>query len=305
MHKIQALHSPTRSRTHARWYEAFRNEDGAFDLPSILVGVVVVGILTVGVLAAIFGVIPFAQDKGAQQDLDGMRTAEGVAKARDGKFLPAAELATKGYLPVSEKLASDTDAAGSCYLGVSLSGSGKLLVSSSSAPAPAELLATTVPGCVTRPQLKTLVEKVGGVWDGGDSTGSKLRFTPVVAPAGSTVAPAVVVWLNANLKIASSDEFRAITLGIATHDPNTPNLLTAFMNSAPAEIVLTSEEYDQKTAILDDPAVQELNAASEALKNQLMSGSVSDPDASFELHQSYVDSITAYYQAAVDGAPVG
>ncbi|WP_422758831.1 hypothetical protein [Paenarthrobacter sp. C1] len=33
-------------------------ENDAFDLPSIMVGVVVVGILVAGVLASIFGVIP-------------------------------------------------------------------------------------------------------------------------------------------------------------------------------------------------------------------------------------------------------
>lgn len=70
--------SASKASANARMSDAFKSEAGAFDLPSILVGVVVVGILTAGVLASIFGVIPFAQDKGAQQDLGAVVTAQGV-----------------------------------------------------------------------------------------------------------------------------------------------------------------------------------------------------------------------------------
>ncbi|MET4144349.1 hypothetical protein, partial [Arthrobacter sp. UYCo732] len=72
----------SKSAAKVRVADAFKNEAGAFDLPSILVGVVVVGVLTAGVLASIFGVIPFAQDKGAQQDLGAITTAQGVYKAQ-------------------------------------------------------------------------------------------------------------------------------------------------------------------------------------------------------------------------------
>lgn len=65
-----------------RLSDAFKNEGGAFDLPSVIVGVVVVAILMVGVLASIFGVIPFAQDHGAKQDLGAITTAQGVYKAQ-------------------------------------------------------------------------------------------------------------------------------------------------------------------------------------------------------------------------------
>ncbi|MET4144347.1 hypothetical protein [Arthrobacter sp. UYCo732] len=73
----------SKSAAKVRVADAFKNEAGAFDLPSILVGVVVVGVLTAGVLASIFGVIPFAQDKGAQQDLGAITTAQGVYKAQE------------------------------------------------------------------------------------------------------------------------------------------------------------------------------------------------------------------------------
>ncbi|GAA4035583.1 hypothetical protein GCM10023063_20170 [Arthrobacter methylotrophus] len=81
-----------KSTASLRVSDAFKNEAGAFDLPSILVGVVVVGILTAGVLASIFGVIPFAQDKGAQQDLGSITTAEGVYKAQTNGYTNLAGL---------------------------------------------------------------------------------------------------------------------------------------------------------------------------------------------------------------------
>lgn len=65
--------------------QSLRTSSGAFDLPSIITGVVVVGILTAGVLAAIFGVIPWAQDRSAKQDLAAINTAQGVTYAKDGQ----------------------------------------------------------------------------------------------------------------------------------------------------------------------------------------------------------------------------
>lgn len=62
-----------------------RSSAGAFDLPSIITGVVVIGILAAGVLAAIFGVIPFVQNNAAKQDLAAINTGEGVAYAKDGQ----------------------------------------------------------------------------------------------------------------------------------------------------------------------------------------------------------------------------
>ncbi|HEX9088642.1 MAG TPA: sialidase family protein [Arthrobacter sp.] len=143
------------------------SEGGAFDLPSILVGVVVVGVLTTGVLGSVFGVIPFTQDSGAKQDLASLSTAEGVAKAKDSRFASSSVLKASGYLPASaSKLAADTDAAGSCFVGVSKSGAGTVYASSNAVTTPFALTSTTLTGCITRPQLKDLVTAAGGFSDG-------------------------------------------------------------------------------------------------------------------------------------------
>lgn len=106
----------SKASTNARMSDVFKSEAGAFDLPSILVGVVVVGILTAGVLASIFGVIPFAQDKGAQQDLGAVVTAQGVYLAasteqyKENVNTYAADLdtlAADGVDLIGDKIAAD------------------------------------------------------------------------------------------------------------------------------------------------------------------------------------------------------
>lgn len=116
-----------------------RSARGAFDLPSILVGVVVVGVLTAGVLAAVFGVIPFAQDNGAKQDLSAINTAQGVHKATKGKFvddvsLKAAELV--GELPAEMTVAA-TDGGGK-YCASTQSKTGRFFTISSENTTPRE-----------------------------------------------------------------------------------------------------------------------------------------------------------------------
>lgn len=151
-----------------------RSTGGAFDLPSILVGVVVVGILTAGVLASIFGVIPFAQDSGARQDLFSYRTAEGVAKAKDSRYLDSAGLGLAGYVQKTANTAVGTDAAGTCYVGVAISGSGKMFYSTDKSADPQELTTASVTGCVSWTSLQTLVTAAGGTLPSPDSTGTKL-----------------------------------------------------------------------------------------------------------------------------------
>lgn len=125
------------STAKLRMKDAFKNESGAFDLPSIIVGVVVVGILTAGVLAAIFGVIPFAQDKAAEQDLGSVTTAQGVAKAQFEGYMDLSGLQDEKLLSSDlDVLEVDTQIDGDGWVAASLSGSGKVYVSTDEDPKP-------------------------------------------------------------------------------------------------------------------------------------------------------------------------
>jgi hypothetical protein len=125
------------------------DESGAFDLPSVITGVVVVGVLTAGVLASVFGVIPFAQDNGAKQDLAAVRTAQGVHKATKNSFtdkdgLQAATLLND--LPEQMFITDTGSGAGFCASTVSATGRTFKITSEMGQP---EESATGCPGAPT------------------------------------------------------------------------------------------------------------------------------------------------------------
>jgi hypothetical protein len=54
----------------------FKNEQGAIDLSSIMVGIIVIGLIGGIIAATIFTLIPWAQDNAAKQQLDAINAAE-------------------------------------------------------------------------------------------------------------------------------------------------------------------------------------------------------------------------------------
>lgn len=165
-----------------------RKSSGAFDLPSILTGVVVVGILTAGVLAAIFGVIPFSQDHGAKQDLSSIRTAEGAARAKDNRFMDHAGLLDVGYLHLSSTKTTKvmSDEKGTCYFSIAKSGSGKVFYATDRNPDPEILTADTEAYCLSAAQLAELIEDVGGIEDGANEEDADTNGPTVAVPKNLT-----------------------------------------------------------------------------------------------------------------------
>jgi type II secretory pathway pseudopilin PulG len=56
--------------------EAFKNEAGAIDLASIMVGIIVIGLIGGVIAATVFAVIPWAQNNAAKQQLDSVVSAQ-------------------------------------------------------------------------------------------------------------------------------------------------------------------------------------------------------------------------------------
>jgi len=69
-----SISEKVRSRRISR--EVFINEEGAIDLASIMVGIIVIGLIGGVIAATIFAVIPWAQDNAAKQQLNSVKTAE-------------------------------------------------------------------------------------------------------------------------------------------------------------------------------------------------------------------------------------
>jgi len=85
--------------------DAFKNEAGAIDLASIMVGIIVIGLIGGVIAATVFAVIPWAQDNAAKQQLDsvvaaqsayvGLSADDGAGNVGQIKFGSAADLTTK------------------------------------------------------------------------------------------------------------------------------------------------------------------------------------------------------------------
>lgn len=64
--------------------EVFRNEDGAIDLASIMVGIIIIGLIGGVIAATVFSVIPWSQDNAAKDQLSRVVQAEHAATALNG-----------------------------------------------------------------------------------------------------------------------------------------------------------------------------------------------------------------------------
>ncbi|ACL42438.1 lipoprotein (plasmid) [Pseudarthrobacter chlorophenolicus A6] len=149
-----------------------------------------VAILAAGVLAAIFGVIPFAQDKGAQQDLDAITRGEGVAKAKDSRFMDTAGLDGAGYVTAKPGWNAATNANGSCYVALAMSGSGKLFVATDKAPGAVELTSTSDTSCVSSAVLDGIVGHLNPGAGSGSSPSYDITAARMVSTWDTSIVPA-------------------------------------------------------------------------------------------------------------------
>ena len=184
-----------------------KNQSGAFDLPSILIGVAVVAILAVGVMAAVFGVIPWAQDRATKQDLAAITTSQGASYAHSGSFTDKAALVGAGWLgdDTPADLDARADADGKCYVAITTSKTGQKFIVSSDKPTPrtvtssdtwcngTRIIRDTSPVMITTwntgldPRCQEITLPLGGSLDGsvtwGDGTKDS-KTSHVFAAAG-------------------------------------------------------------------------------------------------------------------------
>lgn len=131
------------------WPHTFRNEKGAIDLASIMVGVLVIGLIGGVIAATVFAVIPWAQDNAAKQQLDPIVQAEnayyGLSSTTPSPLPPgyspnsfsdSAGLASANLLPANSKYCVITTNGGQGYQGFSASNSGAIWSVSNANSAP-------------------------------------------------------------------------------------------------------------------------------------------------------------------------
>jgi Leucine-rich repeat (LRR) protein len=169
-----------------------REEAGAFDLPSILTGAVVVGVLTAGVLSSVFGIIPFAQDESVKQDLSAVRTAQGVARMQFGGYMDRPSLTSQGLLksPASDLTVISTDASYWCANTTSETGK-RFSASSDQEPREGDLCAGVhIPVTDPAPVVDPEDEDLGETWAIADDNLRMFIFTQVSnAQLGAGIDP--------------------------------------------------------------------------------------------------------------------
>jgi type II secretory pathway pseudopilin PulG len=156
--------------------QAFKNEAGAIDLASIMVGIIVIGLIGGVIAATVFAVIPWAQDNAAKQQLDSAVTAQSayLGLSADGpqanvsgstinSYGTKANLASAGLLdstaPIS--IVVGKDAANAPHYGVVIkSASGGYFAVSDTKTKPTD----KYPGIVSA-KLASGFSVVGAPWD--------------------------------------------------------------------------------------------------------------------------------------------
>jgi type II secretory pathway pseudopilin PulG len=165
---------------------AFTNEDGAIDLASIMVGIIVIGLIGGVIAATVFAVIPWAQDNAAKQQLDSVASAQSAyvgLSADDGagnvgqiKFGNATDLNTGKSLfdagAAKVSIATNGQGTAAHYGAAIASSSGKVYYITDKKTQPT--------GVATAALAKTAVEGV---------TGTGTVWTGTTGPVAATVTP--------------------------------------------------------------------------------------------------------------------
>lgn len=123
MNRFTGTISKARARLATR---RITNEDGAVDLASIMVGILILGIIAGIIAATVFGVIPWAQDNAAAQSLDAVKIAESTFRAESSTqvYGEAAALETAKLLPRHNGLTISVGGSGTCFLAGAQSATG-------------------------------------------------------------------------------------------------------------------------------------------------------------------------------------
>jgi surface protein len=149
------VHAHIKKATSMR--KLLKSAKGAIDLPSIMIGVVVIGILSGIVGATVFVAIPWSQDKAASNSLSSISAAqESYRKAYD-QYTTYDKLVEKGLMKKNPNYCSTTNGTGKTYDSASKSSTGKVYVNNAAQLKPREAYANelTCLGKYTPPTAPT------------------------------------------------------------------------------------------------------------------------------------------------------
>ena len=149
-----------KTMTHYNLKDSFRNEDGAIDLASIMVGIMVIGLIGGVIAATTFSVIPWSQDNAAKQQLESIHTAQNAyfginadpsqiltAGQTSNTFTDSAGLDNADLLTTDDSYCVVPLSGGKDYQAYSKSGSGTVFTASNSNKKAVPVVAPITDGC--------------------------------------------------------------------------------------------------------------------------------------------------------------
>lgn len=158
----------------------FKNEQGAIDLASIMVGVIVIGLIGGVIAATVFAVIPWAQDAAAKHQLESIHTAENAyfgfsssslsslpAGSKQNSFAASSELEGAGLLSKNKNYCAAVKPDSKTYGAYSLSATGKIWASDNNKIKPFVFNGTLPSAC---PELIATATLVGSTTPDGTTT---------------------------------------------------------------------------------------------------------------------------------------
>lgn len=185
------------------------NEQGAMDLSSIMVGVVVLGLIGGIIAATVFTVIPWAQDNAAKQQLVSLQSAQSAyyglsadpnaplpASSPRNSFYDSVGLATAGLMSQSPNYCTVPTNAGQDFDAFVKSDSGKVFKSTNGNKTPVEVPSgTTITGTCSY-----IISSVSASYVDPTPTLTTMTYKCDVANAGLTLP-----WKNLKGKVTWSD----------------------------------------------------------------------------------------------------
>jgi hypothetical protein len=149
-----------------------KSEAGVINTASALIGVGVMTVISGVAASSASSLIPMAQDSAAQQNASQVGTAQGLARIMDGHFTDLAGLESGGYLPAyraasgPRRFAARAGSAGTCFVVISRSATGKQFFVTDLIAAPEPLTADTETGCLPGPQVQAMAASLDAAVSG-------------------------------------------------------------------------------------------------------------------------------------------
>ena len=190
----------------------FQNEEGAIDLASIMVGIIVIGLIGGVIAATVFAVIPWTQDNAAKNQLESIHIAENAyygfssdvannlpAGSKQNSFASSATLETAKLLTRNAKYCVVASPDGQAYTAYSLSAARKVWVSDNKKTPPTVFTGGSLPSeCADLASAASAAGALSDISSPGKGDGTRAATDGTITGDGSgSYFPKSTAWLSA------------------------------------------------------------------------------------------------------------